>query len=351
MSDEADTDSGPSSNQDADRTARLLGVPLDLGANRRGVDMGPSAIRYADVAAELAAAGVDCIDDGDLEVPRLETSSPAPASGVNDSDSNTNTNSNSNTNTNTNSNSNSNSNTNAKYLDDIGGVTATLADAVAATVDDDTTPLVLGGDHAVAMGSMFGSGRGTDNGIGVIWFDAHGDYNTPATSPSGNVHGMPLAAAHGRGSFADLDWADTDAVSEENTVLVGIRSLDDEERAALRESEATVFTMREIDERGITAVVEDALEIATDGVDGIHVSLDLDWLDPTVVPGVGTPVRGGVNYREAHAALELVAERDREADILRSMDVVEVNPILDRDNQTAEVAAELAASAFGKRIL
>ncbi|ELY93454.1 arginase [Natrialba hulunbeirensis JCM 10989] len=321
------TGSNVTGDRDTTRTARLLGVPLDLGANRRGVDMGPSAIRYANIAAELDAAGVGCVDDGDLEVPRLETSSPVPD--VDDSE----------------------AASNAKYLDEIGGVTATLADAVATTIDNGATPLVLGGDHAVAMGSMFGAGRHTDDGIGVIWFDAHGDYNTPATSPSGNVHGMPLAAAHGRGSFADLDWADTDAVSEEHTVLVGIRSLDEEERTALRESEATVFTMREIDERGITAVVEDALEIATDGVDGIHVSLDLDWLDPTVVPGVGTPVRGGVDYREAHAALELVAERDREADILRSMGVVEVNPILDRDNQTAEVAAELAASAFGKRIL
>ncbi|ELY94423.1 arginase [Natrialba taiwanensis] len=305
------------------RSVRVLGAPLDLGANRRGVDMGPSAIRYADIEAELAAAGVDCTDAGDLDVPRLETSSAASRESTG----------------------------NAKYLDEIGRVTETLATEVAGTIDDGAVPLVLGGDHAVAMGSMFGAARNAEDGIGVIWFDAHGDYNTPETSPSGNVHGMPLAAAHGRGEFADVEWAETPAVSEENTVLVGIRSLDNEERAALRESEATVFTMREIDERGITAVVEDALEIATDGVDGIHVSLDLDWLDPTVVPGVGTPVRGGVNYREAHAALELVAERDREADLLRSIDVVEVNPILDRDNRTAEVAAELAASACGKRIL
>lgn len=198
------------------------------------------------------------------------------------------------------------------------------------------------------MGTVRGAVRATD--IGVLWFDAHGDYNTPDTSPSGNVHGMPLAAVTGDGAFDGLDWTATPTVEPSNTVVVGARRLDDAERVALEESDVTVFTMHDIDERGITAVVEDALDIATDGVGGVHVSLDLDWLDPTVAPGVGTPVRGSVEYREAHAALECVADRDRGAELLRSVDIVEVNPILDRDNRTAEVAAELAASLLGKRI-
>jgi len=290
---------------------------MDYGADRRGVDMGPSAIRYADLADELAAADVDAVDAGDLLVPRMEERDPGDES--------------------------------AKFLPEIEDVCTRLADEVADAIDSGRTPLVLGGDHAVAIGSLAGSSRNAD--IGTIWFDAHGDFNTPETSPSGNVHGMPLAAALGEGRFAAEEWANATGLREENVAYVGLRTLDDAERDAIRDTDMTAYTMSDIDERGIIPVVEDALDAATAGVDGIHVSLDLDWLDPDEAPGVGTPVRGGATYREAHAALETVAERDRSEDILRSMDVVEVNPILDESNRTADIAAELAASALGKRIL
>jgi len=290
---------------------------MDYGADRRGVDMGSSAIRYADLADELAAAGVEAVDAGDLLVPRAEERDPGDES--------------------------------AKFLPEIEDVCSRLADEVAGAIDDGHRPLVLGGDHAVAIGSLVGCARDAD--VGAVWFDAHGDFNTPETSPSGNVHGMPLAAALGEGRFETEAWAHATGLHEENVAYVGLRTLDDSERDAIRDSDMTAYTMSDIDERGVIPVVEDALDAATTGVDGIHVSLDLDWLDPDEAPGVGTPVRGGVTYREAHAALETVAERDREEDVLRSMDVVEVNPILDESNRTAEIAAELAASALGKRIL
>jgi arginase len=299
------------------RTVQVIGAPMDYGANRRGVDMGPSAIRYADLSNELADAGVESRDSGDLLVPRAEEREP----GVED----------------------------AKFLPEIEDVCSRLADEVAANLADGQFPLVLGGDHAVAIGSLAGSAR--DAEIGAIWFDAHGDFNTPKSSPSGNVHGMPLAAALGRGEFESMPWANATGLREENVALVGLRSLDDHEREEIRASDMTAYTMSDIDERGITDVTAEALDVATQGVDGIHVSFDLDWLDPGEAPGVGTPVRGGASYREAHAALETVAERDREDGVLRSMELVEVNPILDESNRTAEIAAELAASALGKRIL
>ncbi|WP_049927333.1 arginase [Halopiger goleimassiliensis] len=303
-------------------TVRIIGAPMDYGANRRGVDMGPSAIRYAGLSDELEQAGVDTVDSGDLFVPRAEERDPdadPPVRG------------------------------DAKFLREIEDVCSRLSEEVAATLADGEFPLVLGGDHSVAIGSMVGSAE--DATLGGIWFDAHADLNTPETSPSGNVHGMPLGAVLGRGVFGEMDWANAPTVREESIAYVGLRSIDDRERELVRESEMTAFTMADIDERGITAVVEDALEVATDGTDGIHVSLDLDWLDPTAAPGVGTPVRGGVTYREAHSALETVSKRHERDDVLRSMDVVEVNPILDEGNETAILAAELAASAFGKRIL
>jgi arginase len=290
---------------------------MDYGADRRGVDMGPSAIRYAALADELAAAGVDTVDAGDLLVPRAEERDPGDAS--------------------------------AKFLPEIEDVCSRLADEVADAIADGRRPLVLGGDHAVAIGSLVGCSRDAD--VGALWFDAHGDFNTPETSPSGNVHGMPLAAALGEGRFADEPWAQADGLREENVVYVGLRTLDEAERDAIRDSEMTAYTMSDIDERGITDVVDEALDVATHGVEGIHVSFDMDWLDPDEAPGVGTPVRGGATYREAHAALERVAQRDRDDDVLRSMDIVEVNPILDDSNRTADIAAELAASALGKRIL
>jgi arginase len=301
------------------REVTLIGAPTDYGANRRGVDMGPSAIRYAGLADAIAGAGRECRDAGDLHVPRAEERDP-DAEGLEAGE--------------------------AKFVREVADVSDRLADEVAAVHDADRVAVVLGGDHSVAIGTLRGSARDAD--IGAIWFDAHGDFNTPETSPSGNLHGMPLAAALGHGSFSDLDWATAPRLREENVVLVGIRDLDDAEREALSGSEATVLTMSDIDQRGISAVTEEALSIATDGVDELHVSLDLDWLDPKEAPGVGTPVRGGVTYREAHTALETVAEEL--GDGLRSIELVEVNPVLDRSNETARLATELAASALGKRI-
>ncbi|SFG77584.1 arginase [Halopelagius inordinatus] len=300
------------------RPTRIIGAPIDYGANRRGVDMGPSAIRYGGLAAKLEGAGVSVVDDGDVRAPRAEERDPEaemPTEGR------------------------------AKFLRETKAVCTSLADRVAETLSSDELPLVLGGDHSIAIGSVTGSARDAD--IGAVWFDAHGDFNTPATSPSGNVHGMPLAALLGVGDFAGVEWANAAGLREENVAIVGLRSLDAAERAAIRDSDVTAFTMSDIDEEGITAVVEEALDVATAGTDGIHVSLDLDWLDPREAPGVGTPVRGGVTYREAHSALETVAESGS----LRSLELVEVNPILDEQNETASLATELAASALGQRIL
>ncbi|MDS0474728.1 arginase [Natrinema sp. 1APR25-10V2] len=304
------------------RTVRIIGAPMDYGANRRGVDMGPSAIRYAGLADGLERAGVDPVDDGDISMPRAEERDPDADQPIGGS---------------------------AKFLREIEGVCMRVSDRVAATLADGEFPLVLGGDHSVAIGSLNGSAREAD--LGAIWFDAHADCNTPATSPSGNVHGMPLAAALGRGAFSEFDWANASRLRESSIAYVGLRSIDKHERALIRDSELTAFTMSDIDQRGISAVVEDALAVATDGTDGVHVSLDLDWLDPKTAPGVGTPVRGGVTYREAHAALESLSRRNEREAFLRSMDVVEVNPILDEANETATLAAELTASAFGERIL
>jgi arginase len=298
-----------------DPPVRVIGVPMDYGADRRGVDMGPSAIRYAGLADAVADADRDCADGGDLAVPRAEVRDPDAAR------------------------------PDAKYLPEIRDVCTRLADRVADALSEGATPLVLGGDHSLAIGSLAGTSRAAD--VGVVWFDAHGDLNTPDTTPSGNVHGMSLAAALGLGPFADGDWTDAPGLAPDNVALVGLRDLDPGERDRLKESPVTAFTMSDVDRRGLTAVVEDALAVATDGADGLHVSLDLDWLDPVVAPGVGTPVRGGVTYREAHAAMEMVAD----AGALRSLELVEVNPILDDHNGTAELAVELAASALGKRIL
>jgi arginase len=300
------------------RTARIIGAPTDYGANRRGVDMGPSAIRYAGLAAQLADAGIEVEDAGDLAVPLADERNPdasEPSEGE------------------------------AKFIREVEEVSTLLTDQVASTLADDVTPVVLGGDHSVAIGSVGGSARDAD--IGVVWFDAHGDFNTPSTSPSGNVHGMPLAAALGVGDFEGVEWANARGLKPENVALVGLRDLDATEKRVIRESPVTAYTMSDIDEQGITTVVDDALAVAGDDTDGVHVSLDLDWLDPKEAPGVGTPVRGGVTYREAHSALESVAS----SGVLRSLEVVEVNPILDQHNETAELATELAASALGKRIL
>ena len=299
-------------------TIRILGAPTDYGANRRGVDMGPSAIRYGGLADELASAGADVVDAGDLSVPRAEERDPdagAPETG------------------------------DAKFLRETADVCRRLADEVSGSLGDGAVPLVLGGDHSVAIGSLVGSAR--DATIGAVWFDAHADLNTPSTTPSGNVHGMPLAAALGLDEFANTPWANAAGLAPENVALVGLRSVDDAEAALLRDRGFAAYTMADIDERGITTVTEEAMAAASAGVDGVHVSLDLDWLDPNEAPGVGTPVRGGVTYREAHRAMEIVDETA----FLRSMELVEVNPTLDRRNETAALATELAASAFGKRVI
>ncbi len=299
-----------------ERTVRIIGAPTDYGTNRRGVDMGPSAIRYAGLTERLDAAGRQTKDVGDLFVARTaEQGTQSTEAG-------------------------------ARHLEETREVCERIEAEVEDAVDHDEIPLMLGGDHSVAIGTVNGAARSSD--IGAIWFDAHGDFNTPSTSPSGNVHGMPLAALLGRGSFEAMEWARSDSLREENVALVGIRTLDDHEREQLRESDVSVFTMSEIDTRGVTDVVGEALTVATDGVDSFHVSLDMDWLDPQIAPGVGTPVRGGVTYREAHAAMEQILEQEGAS--LRSIEVVEVNPILDEQNETAELATELVTSALGKRI-
>ena len=306
---------------DTERPIRIVGVPMDLGADRRGVDMGPSAIRYAGLASSLESLGYETTDRGDLPVPNAEERDPAIEG----------------------------SNGRARYLEETATLSADLADNVAEAVASEELPVVLGGDHSIAIGTLSGSSR--EASIGALWLDAHGDFNTPETSPSGNVHGMPLAAALGEGSFADHEWARAPGLDAENVALVGLRSVDGAEQEAISDSRVSAYTMSDIDERGVTDVVGEALEVTSRGVDGLHVSIDLDWLDPRGAPGVGTPVRGGVTYREAHAAMELIAERHREEDLLRSLELVEVNPILDEHNETAALAVELAASALGKRIL
>lgn len=244
-------------------TVRIIGAPTDYGANRRGVDMGPSAIRYAGLADQLASAGVETVDAGDLAVPRAEERDPdaeAPHEG------------------------------DAKFLRETADVCRRLADEVSGTLAEGSVPLALGGDHSIAIGSLVGSAR--DAEIGAVWFDAHADLNTPATTPSGNVHGMPLAAALGLGEFEGSDWATAPGLNPENVALVGLRSVDDAEIDVIRDHGFAAYTMSDIDDRGITDVTEEAMAEASAGVDGVHVSLDLDWLDPKEAPGVGTPVRG-----------------------------------------------------------
>ena len=292
----------------------IIGAPLDLGADRRGVDMGPSAIRYAGLGDRIEALGLRVEDSGNANVALPETLPPGDDR--------------------------------ARYLGEIKAVCGRIAAKVATASGDGLLPLVLGGDHSVALGSVGGMAAAHGPGA-VLWFDAHGDLNTPQTTPSGNVHGMPLAAALGQWAegFASESWP-LPMVEPGRLSLIGVRSLDEGERALVRELGISVHTMSEIDRRGVEEVVRDALERAR-GSAFVHVSLDMDLLDPDVAPGVGTPVRGGFSYREAHLAMELVAE----SGLVDSLEVVEVNPILDRENETAKLAVELAASALGARIL
>ena len=294
--------------------AAIIGAPLDLGAGRRGVDMGPSAIRYAGLEERLTALGVDCIDRGNVET------AVAEATAEHDS--------------------------RARFLPAIRATCEGIAELVGAALDEGRIPIVLGGDHSIALGTLGGLASRRGPGA-VLWFDAHGDLNTPETTPSGNVHGMPLAAALGRGGpgFESPSWT-LPALQPEWVAVIGARALDAGERALIGELGLAMHTMSELDRRGIETVVSEALERAA-GAPFAHVSLDMDGLDPDVAPGVGTPVRGGLTYREAHLAMELVAE----SGLLCCLEIVEVNPILDRANATAALAVELAASAFGATTL
>ena len=291
----------------------IIGAALDLGAGRRGVDMGPSAIRYAGLRDRLAAAGIGVEDRGNVQAPLAETRSSGPE--------------------------------NARFLDEILETCVRVAQEVEAARADGLVPLVLGGDHSVAIGTLSGlsaSGLG-----GVLWLDAHGDLNTPETTPSGNVHGMPLAVALGRGgSQFSADGLRIPAVDPSRVALVGVRSLDPGEQALVRELGLAVYTISDLDRRGVEPVIEEAL-VRISGGSFVHVSVDLDVVDPEFAPGVGDAVLGGLSYREAHLALELVAE----AGVLDSLELVEVNPIRDHENTTAALAVGLAASALGVRIL
>ena len=302
------------------RRIRVIGVPLDMGASRRGVDMGPSAMRVAGLEARLERLGHQVTDGGNIRVEIAETQSHGTDS--------------------------------ARYLAEIAETCTRTAEAVVKTLEEGMTPLVLGGDHSLAAGSVSGVAefyRRQGQKIGLIWIDAHSDINTPETSPSGNVHGMPLAALLGLGP-APLGeiFGYSPKVSAENTVLIGVRDIDSAERENIRRAGvAEVYTMRDIDERGMRTVMEEALRAAGRGTAGYHVSLDMDWIDPEDAPGVGTPVRGGATYREAHLAMEILADHGR----LLSFEIVEVNPVIDEHNRTADLAVELACSAFGKKIL
>jgi arginase len=296
------------------RTVAVIGAALDLGQGRRGVDMGPSAIRYAGLEERLTGLGYDVQDSGNVATAVVEATALEDES--------------------------------ARYLPQILKTCGLIADRVGEALAAGAVPLVLGGDHSVALGTLGGLAAAKGAG-GVLWIDAHADLNTPETSPTGNVHGMPLAAALGLAGerFTGDGWP-IPAVNPSRVAILGARSLDEAEKRYLRESEVQVYTMTEIDRIGIERALEQALvHIAGGGF--VHVSLDMDALDPVVAPGVGTPVRGGLTYREAHLALELVAA----SGLAGSFEVVEVNPVLDHENQTASLAVELVASAFGARIL
>jgi arginase len=290
----------------------IIGAGLDLGAGRRGVDMGPSAIRYAGLDLRIRELGREVVDWGDIRSPVPEATDEGSES--------------------------------ARYLGPIKQACERVAGLVDEAVGQGFLPLVLGGDHSIAMGTLGGMAKARGAG-GALWIDAHGDLNRPSTSPSGNVHGMPLAAAFGAaGDIFESDAYPTPSVTR--AALVGVRSLDPGERELIKELDMRVFTMSELDRMGVERALTEALEFLADTA-FLHVSLDLDAVDPMFAPGVGTPVRGGLSYREAHLALELVAESGR----LDSLEVVEVNPILDRENETGRLAVELVASAMGARIL
>jgi arginase len=297
----------------------IIGVLMDLGADRRGVDMGPSAIRVADLNQRLAALGCDVTDAGNINV--------RPPEMMREGD------------------------RRSKFLREIAEVSQLLADKVAGVLAGGGMPVVLGGDHSIAIGSVAGLAahhRPRGERVGVIWFDAHGDMNTPETSPSGNIHGMPFAAILGQGE-PELTHVSGFApkVYAEDCVLIGARSIDPDEAVALKQSGVRVMTMREIDERGMNAVMDEAISIASARTAGFHVTMDMDFVDPDYAPGVGTPVPGGPTYRESHLAMEKVAD----SGLMLSFELTEVNPVLDISNRTAELGVQLILSAFGKKIM
>ena len=297
----------------------IIGVPLDLGAGRRGVDMGPSAVRVANLKARLSEIGFEVDDLGNVPVAQPEGHPEGKPE--------------------------------AKYLPQITQTCTYLAELVQKQMTAGSFPLILGGDHSLAVGTVSGVSRHLrerGDKLGMIWIDAHTDMNTPASSPSGNVHGMPLACCIGLGPKELTDISGySPKVAPENVALVGIRSVDDQERNNVQKSGVHAFTMRDIDERGMRWVIEESIKIAGAGTAGFHVSLDMDAVDPREAPGVGTPVRGGITYREAHLAMEILSDSGR----MTSMEVVEVNPVIDEVNRTAVLAVELVMSAMGKRIL
>jgi len=292
----------------------IIGVPLDLGSGRRGVDMGPSAIRYAEIVQRLTGLGYQVHDTGDITVNR---DAVRHAPGVR-----------------------------MHYLEEIERVNIELCQKVAEQLDLERFPLILGGDHSIAIGTLAGIRQRTKK-IGVVWFDAHSDINTPDTSPSGNIHGMPVAICLGFGHerLTAIGGPDT-RVNAQNFVQIGIRDLDPGEKVRLREQGITVFTMHEIDLLGMARVMEEAIRIASDGTDSVHVSFDMDVMDPLHAPGVGTPVVGGLTYRESHLAMEMLSA----ANIVGSAEFVEVNTVLDHGNQTAKVAVALIGSLLGEKM-
>jgi arginase len=297
----------------------IIGAPLDLGAGRRGVDMGPSAVRVANLNARLAALGYQVEDLGNVPVRQAEATPEGDP--------------------------------HAKYLPQIASTCLTLAAQVKDCLEHGSMPLVLGGDHSIAIGTSAGvSGYYRQRGskTGILWLDAHADMNTPESSPSGNVHGMPLACilGLGPGELTNLGGYAPN-VDPRHAAIVGLRDVDQMEKPHVRESGVRAFTMRDIDERGLRAVMDEAIRIASDGTAGFHLSLDMDFVDPRDAPGVGTPVRGGVTYREAHLAMEMICD----SGAMLAMEVVEVNPVIDEVNRTADLAVELVMSALGKRIL
>jgi arginase len=298
---------------------RIIGVPMDLGASRRGVDMGPSALRVGGLATHIKQMGHHLEDIGNIPVKQPEEQHYGEKK--------------------------------AKYLNEIAETCQGLADIVEKSLDEGMIPIVMGGDHSIAVGTMGGVSRHfrtKEKRIGLVWLDAHADMNTPDTSPSGNIHGMPLASivGHGAPELTDL-VGPRPMVNPRNVCLIGARDIDSKEKRIIKESGVHVFTMRDLDERGMREVMAEALRFANDDTDGVAVSLDLDFVDPTDAPGVGTPVRGGVTYREAHLAMEMLADSKG----LVSLEVVEVNPVIDHHNQTAVLGVELLLSALGKKIL